>query len=43
MLREGSLEIACRSGRLEIIRTLGKKKMTLVVSTAKTDPLFEIK
>ncbi len=43
MLREGSLEIAYRAGRLEIIRTLGKKKMTLVVSTAKTDPLFEIK
>lgn len=43
VLREGSLEIAYRAGRLEIIRTLGKKKMTLVVSTAKTDPLFEIK
>ncbi|WP_074209062.1 glycoside hydrolase family 13 protein [Fibrobacter sp. UWB11] len=43
VLRDGSLEIAYRAGRLEIIRTLGKKKMTLVVSTAKTDPLFEIK
>ena len=43
VLREGSLEIAYRAGRLEIIRTLGKKMMTLVVSTAKTDPLFEIK
>ena len=43
VLRDGSLEIAYSAGRLEIVRTLGKKKMTLAISAAKPDPLFEIK
>ena len=42
MLRDGSLEIAYSAGRLEIVRTLGKKKMTLAISAAKPDPAFEI-
>ena len=43
VLRDGSLEIAYSAGRLEIVRTLGKKKMTLAISAAKPDPAFEIK
>ena len=43
VLRDGLLEIAYSAGRLEIVRTLGKKKMTLAISAAKPDPLFEIK
>ena len=42
VLRDGSLEIAYSVGRLEIVRTLGKKKMTLAISAAKPDPAFEI-
>ena len=42
VLRDGSLKIAYSSGRLEIVRTLGKKKMTLAISAAKPDPAFEI-
>jgi len=42
VLRDGSLEIAYSAGRLEIVRTLGKKKMTLAISAAKPDPAFEI-
>ena len=38
-----SLEIAYRNGRLDVVRTLDKKKMTLSISAAKPDPLFEIK
>jgi hypothetical protein len=43
VLRDGSLEITYSEGRLDIVRTLGKKKMTLAISAAKPDPLFEIK
>ena len=43
VLRDGALEIAYSAGRLEIVRTLGKKKMTLAISAAKPDPAFEIK
>ena len=43
VLRDGSLEIAYSAGRLDIVRTLGKKKMTLAISAAKPDPAFEIK
>ena len=43
VLRDGSLKIAYSSGRLESVRTLGKKKMTLAVSPAPPDPTFEIK
>ena len=43
VLRDGSLEIAYSAGRLEIVRTLGKKKMTLAITEAKPDSLFEIK
>ena len=43
VLRDGSLEIAYSAGRLEIVRTFGKKKMTLAITAAKPDPLFEIK
>ena len=42
VLRDGLLEIAYSAGRLEIVRTLGKKKMTLSVSMATPDPVFEI-
>ena len=42
VLRDGVLEIAYSAGRLEIVRTLGKKKMTLAISAAKPDPAFEI-
>ena len=42
VLRDGSLEISCSSGCMNIVRTLGKKKMTLHVSAATPDPLFEI-
>ena len=43
VLRDGTLDIVYSSRHLCIVRTLGKKKMTLVVSAAKPDPLFEIK
>ena len=43
VLRDGKLEIACSAGNLNIVRTLGKKKMTLAISASKPDPLFEIK
>ena len=43
VLRDGSLEIAYRNGRLDVVRTLDKKKMTLSISAAKPDSLFEIK
>ena len=42
VLRDGSLEISCNSGCMNIVRTLGKKKMTLSVSMATPDPVFEI-
>ncbi len=43
VLRDGSLEIAYSAGRLDIVRTLGKKKMTLAITASKPDPAFEIK
>ncbi len=43
VLRDGTLKIAYSAGCLEIVRTLGKKKMTLSISTAKPDSLFGIK
>ena len=43
VLRDGTLDIVYGSERLDIVRTLGKKKMTLSVSTAAPDPEFEIK
>ena len=43
VLRDGKLEIAYSAGSLNIVRSLGRKKMTLVISAAKPDPLFEIK
>jgi hypothetical protein len=42
VLRDGSLEISCNSGCMNIVRALGKKKMTLSVSMATPDPVFEI-
>ena len=43
VLRDGALDIVYSSRHLCIVRTLGKKKMTLAISAAKPDPLFEIK
>ena len=43
VLRDGALDIVYGSGRLEVVRTLGKKKMTLCISKASPDPTFEIK
>ena len=43
VLRDGSLEISYNVGRLELVRTLGKKKMTLCVTNASPDPTFEMK
>ena len=43
VLRDGALEISYSAGRLNIVRTLGKKKMTLCISNASPDPTFEIK
>ena len=42
VLRDGSLEISCNSGCMNIVRALGKNKMTLSVSMATPDPVFEI-
>jgi glycosidase len=42
VLRDGKLEIAYHAGNLNIVRSLGRKKMTLAISAAKPDPLFEI-
>ena len=43
ILRDGALDISYSVGRLDIVRTLGKKKMTLCISNASPDPTFEIK
>ena len=43
VLRDGTLEISYCVGRLNVVRTLGKKKMTLCISNAAPDPSFEIK
>ena len=42
VLRDGTLEISYNVGRLELVRTLGKKKMTLSVNEALPGPTFEI-
>ena len=43
VLREGALEIVYSSRHLSIVRTLGKKKMTLCISNAAPDPTFEFR
>ena len=43
VLRDGDLEIVYNSEHMDIVRTLGKKKMTLCISNASPDPTFEIK
>ena len=43
VLRDGKLEIAYHAGNLNIVRSLGKKKMTLCISNALPDPTFEMK
>jgi len=43
VLRDGKLEVAYSAGSLNIVRSLGKKKMTLAITASKPDPLFEIK
>ncbi len=43
VLRDGSLEIVCRPDGLDVVRELKGKKMTLAITAAKPDPLFEIK
>ena len=43
VLRDGALEIVYSSRHLSIVRTLGKKKMTLCISNAVPDPMFEIR
>ena len=43
VLRDGKLEVAYSAGNLNIVRSLGKKKMTLAITASKPDPLFEIK
>lgn len=43
VLRDGTLEISYNVGRLELVRTLGKKKMTLCITNASPDPTFEMK
>ena len=42
VLRDGTLEISCNSGCMNIVRTLGKKKMVLSVKASLPDPTFEI-
>ena len=43
VLRDGKLEVAYSAGNLNIVRSLGKKKMTLCISNALPDPTFEMK
>ena len=43
VLRDGALEIVYSSRHLSIVRTLGKKKMTLCISNAVPDPTFEFR
>ena len=43
VLRDGALEIVYSSRHLSIVRTLGKKKMTLCISNAAPDPTFEFR
>ena len=43
VLRDGKLEVAYSAGNLNIVRSLGKKKMTLAIATSKPDPTFEMR
>ena len=43
VLRDGKLEVAYSAGNLNIVRSLGRKKMTLCISNALPDPTFEMK
>lgn len=43
VLRDGKMEITCGGAHFAITRTLGKKSMTLSVTTSGTEPAFEIK
>jgi hypothetical protein len=43
VLRDGKMEIACDGDGFTVVRTLGKKKMTLAVSLAGKQPAFEIR
>ena len=42
VLCDGKMEICCENDKLSIVRMLGKKKMTLCVTNATPDPVFEI-
>jgi glycosidase len=43
VLRDGKLEVAYSAGNLNLVRSLGKKKMTLAIATSKPDPTFEMR
>ena len=43
VLRDGALDIVYSSRHLCIVRTLGKKKMTLAIATSKPDLTFEMR
>ena len=43
ILRDGKMEIVRDDDTLSVVRTLGKKKMTLAASFAGDQPTFEIK
>ena len=43
VLRDGKMEIVREGDTFSVVRTLGRKKMTLAVSLAGSDPQFEIK
>ena len=43
ILRDGKMEITCDGDGFTVVRTLGKKKMTLAVSLADKLQTFEIK
>jgi len=42
VLRDGSMDIACTADGFTVVRTLGKKAMTLSVTTSADQPSFEI-
>ena len=42
VLRDGKLEIVCDGDSFSVVRTLGRKKMTLAVSFTEDQPTFEI-
>ena len=43
VLRDGKMEIVHEGDTFSVVRTLGKKRMTLAVSLAGSEPQFEIK